>query len=197
MSALAAFSLPGPVRRTLRALAPVVLTEEVEELGIADEVVDGVELFLRSIPAPLRVGIVAGVVTFEQSARAASGSGGRGFSRLARPAARAHFERWWGSRLGVLHQLARALKMFLTFSYYEHPAVRARIGYDPERWIAKVKDERARRFGDAARAHDELVLAPDPLVPAPGSRRPAGEPRTGRETGVGASEVGASAGSSA
>ncbi len=179
MSTLASFRLPAGCRRTLAALAPVVLTDEVEALGLTEAVVDEVEQFLRSIPTPVRAGVVAGIVAFEQSARAAPSSLGRGFSRL--PAARrvVHFERWWRGA-GPLHQLARALKMFLAFAYYEHPQVKERLGYDPERWIERVGRERLERHGEAIAAAEAAVLAPDPLVPPakkPARRAPRELPR--------------------
>ena len=73
MATLAEFRLPGGARRTMRALASVVCTERVEELGIGEAVVDQVELFLASIPGPMRAGIVAGIYAFEHSARVTPG----------------------------------------------------------------------------------------------------------------------------
>lgn len=163
MSTLADFTLPRRIRRTLSAAAPIVLTDEVDALGIREEVVDGVELFLRSVPGPVRAAIVAGLYSFEHSARAIPSSLGRGFSELDPEKALAHYERWWHSKLGPLHQLAKAIKMFLAFSYYEHPRVMERLKYDPERWIAKVSQERLDRFADEIAKHEEELLAPDPL----------------------------------
>ena len=168
---LAEFRLPTRLRRTLATLAPIVLTDEVETLGLVEEVVDGVELFLRTIPAPLRAGLVTGMWSFEHSARAAPSSFGRGFSSLSPRKAELHFERWWSSK-GPLHQLVRGLKMFLAFSYYEHPKVKAGLGYDPERWIAKVKAERVERFEAELAATEASVVEPDPLVPRGPKRLP-------------------------
>jgi hypothetical protein len=164
MAELANFRLPARLRRLLATAAPVVLTDEVTEQGLTDDVVDGVELFLRSIPRVVRGAIVAGMFTFEHSARAVPSSLGRPFSELPPDLAAAHFERYWHSRVGPLHQLARAIKMFLAFAYYEHPRVREQLGYDPEVWIEKVKRERAERFAEEIAAAEAAVLAPDPLV---------------------------------
>ncbi len=174
VTTLASFRLPRPCRRTLAALAPIVLTGEVEELGLVEAVVDDVELFMRSIPGAVRAGVVAGLVAFEQSARGVPSSLGRGFSALDPAGRAAHFERWWQGA-GPLHQLARGLKMFLSFAYYERPEVKARLGYDPERWIARVKREREARHAEAIAAAEALVLAPDPLVARPAARRGARE----------------------
>jgi hypothetical protein len=163
MSELADFRLSATARRTLWALAPIVLTEEVDELGVREEVVDGVELFLRSIPAPIRIAVLAGIRTFEASARAAPSSLGRGFSRLPPELAARHFERYWHSPIGALKQLARGMKMFLVMSYYEHPAKKAQLEYHPERWIAQVAQQRLERFADEIREHEAQVLAPRAL----------------------------------
>ncbi|MBL4846822.1 MAG: hypothetical protein JKY65_14985 [Planctomycetes bacterium] len=163
MSELADFRLSKAARRTLAALAPIVLTEEVDELGIRDEVVDGVELFLRSIPVAVRVAILAGIVTFEATARAVPSSLGRGFSRLPPELAAAHFARYWHSPLGALKQLARGMKMFLVMSYYEHPTKLAQLEYHPDRWIAQVAQERLERFAEEIREHEAQVTAPLPL----------------------------------
>lgn len=166
MSELADFQLSRSARQTLLALAPVVLTDEVDELGIRDEVVDGVELFLRSIPAPLRLGILAGIATFESSARARPSSVGRAFSRLPRELAEAHFHSYWHSPLGPIKQLARGMKMFLTMSYYEHATKRAQLEYHPEQWIGKVAQERLERFASEIEAHEALITTPDPIPSA-------------------------------
>lgn len=163
MATLAEFRLPGGARRTMRALASVVCTERVEELGIGEAVVDQVELFLASIPGPMRAGIVAGIYAFEHSARVTPGAWGRTFSALSDDAQEAHFQRWYGSKLAAFHQVARALKMFLTFAYYEHPRVQAGMGYDPEAWIAEAAERRQARFGEQVRKVEAELLAPDPL----------------------------------
>ena len=171
MPSLAPFRFPPRLRRCMAALAPVVLTEEVEELGIVEEVLDEVELFLRTVPAPLRAGIMAGLWSFEQSARIAPSSLGRGFASLSLSKRQRHFERWWHTP-GPGHQLARGLKMFLAFAYYEHPQVQARMGYDPDAWIAKVKAEREARFAKEHEALEAKNLMRDPLRGSGGRRLP-------------------------
>ena len=94
---LANFKLPGRLRRVLAPLARVVCTDEVERLGLTDAVIDHVELSMRSIPAHLRAGLIAGLSTFEAGAAARPGSLGRTFSRLAPGAQEAYFRSWWSS----------------------------------------------------------------------------------------------------
>lgn len=175
MSELADFRLSSSARRTLSTLAPIVLTDEVDELGIRDEVVEGVELFLRSVPAPIRIAVGAGIVTFEASARVVPSSLGRSFSSLSPELAAAHFERYWHSPLEPIKQLARALKMFLVMSYYEHSAKKTQLEYHPERWISQVAQERLERFAEEIRGHEAEMTAPNPLpdsIPRAGSTRP-------------------------
>lgn len=174
--ALATFSLPRRLRATFAQLARVILTDEVDRLGITGDVVAEVELFLRSIPTPMRLGLVAGLHAFDQSARAVPSSLGRSFSSLPLELAEAHFERWWESNLPPLHQFAKAARMFVTFAYYEHPRVRESLGYDPESWIAKVSAERRERFASEIEEHEAMVRAPNPLRPPPRPPLPRGLP---------------------
>jgi hypothetical protein len=94
----------------------------------------------------------------------APSSFGRSFASLPPEKAAAHFERWWSSPVPGFHDLAKALRMFLTFSAYEHPVMKAKLGYDPEVWIAKVTKDRIDRFADDIAAHEALMTEPDPLV---------------------------------
>lgn len=160
------FRLPRPVRRTLRALAPVVCGPEVERLGIGDEVVDGVERFCDALPAHVRAGAVAGALLFEAAPALEPRTLGRTFSRLDPASAEAVFARWWAGH-GPRKQVVKVLKMFLAFAYYEHPRVKERLTYDPDRWIAKVARERLERFAGEIERHEQAVLAPDPLPGRP------------------------------
>jgi hypothetical protein len=160
---LADFRLSSGQRLTLGLLTRVVVTDDVLELGILEDVVDSVELFMRSIPTPFRLGLVAGLHAFEQSARAVPSSLGRSFSQLPLGKAEAHFARWWESKLAPMHQLAKGARMLVTFGYYEHPRVREKLGYTPDEWIAKVSRERQEKFADEIAANDARMLASDPF----------------------------------
>jgi len=167
------FRLPRRLRVTVATLVPVVVTEEARERGLVEATVEGVEAFLGALPAHLRAGLVAGIGAFEASAAVTPGSLGRGFSGLGPEAARAHFARWWESGLGPVHQLARALKIFVAFAYYELPAVQEGIGYRPAEFIARVARERRQRWDDVIARHEAEVVrgAPRPLPRAGGGPR--------------------------
>jgi hypothetical protein len=161
---LADLRLSPRLRGTLATLARVVVTDDVLELGIVDEVVDEVELLLRAVPTPVRLGFLAGLRAFDASARAAPSSRGRRFADLPPDLADAHFDRWWSSSLAPMHQMAKGARMFVAMAYYEHPKVRERLGYDPEAWIEKVKRERTEQHGEEIRAHEAMILEPRPLL---------------------------------
>ena len=158
--------LPGPPHRVLVALARATCPDELDRLGLADDVAREVEDFMRALPAYIQVGLLAGLTAFEAAPAVCPGSLGRTFSRLDPARARAHFDRWWSSHLLPLHELARSVKALLAGAYYEHPLVKRRLGFTPEKWIDEVKRMREQRWGDEIRAHEELLRAPDPLVPA-------------------------------
>jgi hypothetical protein len=164
-SGLAGFRLAETTRRTLAHLAPVVLTDEVEQLGLTDATIDQMELMLRSFPRVVRAGLIAGLTAFELGALAAPPWRARPFSRLPRARQEEYFRRWWESTLPPTRQFAKAVKGVLAFAYYELPEVRERVAYRPEPWIAGVKARRLRVFAEEVAAHDRLVLQPDPLVP--------------------------------
>lgn len=156
------FRLPKRLRAAIATLAPVIVTDEVTRLGITEDVVDGVERFLGAVPTHIRLGLLAGIQAFDSSARAVPSSFGRAFHSLPPEKARAHFERWYGGPEAT-HQLARGIKVFVSFAYYEHPLVRQRIGYAVEPWVEQVKAQRIERFGDVIAAHEAMLLADDPL----------------------------------
>jgi hypothetical protein len=166
---LADFRLPKRVRGTLLALVPVVCPADAVPLGLADPIVDHVELMMRAFSGTVRRGLVAGLLAFD--------AGALGFSRLDDEAKRAYFHRWWKSPLLPMRQFVKAVKGLLALSYYEEPTVKARMEYHPDRWIAQAAEERLRRFAAEIQAHEVQVTAPDPLVslPAdPGRKRHAG-----------------------
>lgn len=157
---LADFRLPRPIRRTLHALAVVALPDELEPLGLTEPVVDHFELMMRVFPSHVRLGMVAGLATFEAGAIARYG---RPFSRLPRERQRAWFDRWWHSPILPIRQLAKAIRSVLAMSYYEHPVVKQQLEYHPDAWIARVAKRRLEAWAADIRAHEEMVTSPDPL----------------------------------
>ena len=152
-----AFRLPPRVRRLLLRLAPTVCPPEVEELDLAGAVVDHIELNLGSFPPSLRARSIAGLRAFGLVARLRGRHPGE------------QFERWWSSRRLVPRTLARALKALFALAYYEQRAVKDRIGYRPEEWIARTALRRLDLHAADIRRHEDAILRPDPLVPAKAS----------------------------
>lgn len=159
---MSAPSLPRPCRRAFKALAPVVCGPRVAELGIEEEVVDGVARFLTALPPHMRAGALLGALLFEAAPAARPANLGRTFSRLSPAAAEAEFARWWEGP-GPQRFVVKTLKMLLAFAYYEHPRVKERMTYDPDRWIGQAARERLERFAREIERHELETLAPDPL----------------------------------
>jgi choline dehydrogenase-like flavoprotein len=145
--------LPAGIRRFLVRLAPVVCPPDLGELDLAGAVVDHVELTVASFPADLRFVMLAALRLMGASARFRPGEPG------------AAFERWWSARSRLRRTGARAIKAMFALAYYEQPAVKERMGYRPEAWIAKTAARRLQMFGDDIRHRETDVLRPDPLVP--------------------------------
>lgn len=167
MSALADYHHPASVRRVLASLAEVVCPPEAFEHDVVDDIVDHVELSMRASPAPVRAGLVAGLLAYELGAAAWPAHIGRRASRLPLPAHRRYFARWWHSRLGAQRQFARGVKGLLCLACYEQPALQERLGYRPTGWIEEVSRRRLAVHGDAARRHQAALLEPDPLPRRP------------------------------
>jgi hypothetical protein len=166
------YRLPPRVRRVLASLVPVICPEGATRLGLVDWVVDQAELGIGSFPGVVRRALVAGLTTYEQSARLWPRAGGRSASRLDPEQADAWYRLWWKSRLGPQRELSRALKSILCMAYYEAPAVQAEMGYAPQAWIDKVARRRLEVWSDPIARHDESLLAPDPLPGSLAARRP-------------------------
>jgi hypothetical protein len=158
---LADFKLPGFMRRTLPPLARIICTDEVEELGLTAQMLDGIELTMRSFPAFLRAGLVVGTFAFEWGALFVAL---RPFSSMSRERQERYFKSWWGSRVGALHQYAKGVKSAIALSYWELPAVKEKLEYHPEQWIAEVAARRLRDYADDIKKYERMILEPDPLV---------------------------------
>lgn len=160
------FRLTAGQRRTLGAISRVACPDDVEALGCEGRLVSEVELTLASFPPLLRQALAVTLVLFEWLAVLRPSSLGRRFSGLPRARQERYFAAWWHSPLLVVRQAIKAIKGLLGMAYYDLPAVKARLEYFPEAWMAQVKQQRLDRFGDEIREQDRLVTAPDPLVPA-------------------------------
>jgi hypothetical protein len=163
---LADFRIPRALRRVLAPMVRIVLTDEVEKLGLTEAVIDHVELSMRSIPFHLRTGLIAGLTSFELGAAAFPSSFGRTFSRLPAAKQAAYFKSWWQSPLFLMRQFVKSVKGLIAMGFYEQRVVLDRLEYHPEQWIAEVAARRLRDYADDIARQDQMVVERDPLVPA-------------------------------
>jgi hypothetical protein len=161
---LADYRHPRIVRRTLEAMALIACPPEIEELGLAEAVVDHMELSMRTLPGMVRTGLVTGITTFETAARVWPGNWGRPFSKLSRDKAHKYFVSW-RTGTGLQKQFIKGVKGLLCLGYYEMPAVKKQIDFQPEGWIEKVSKRRLKVYREDIEAHQARILAPDPLPP--------------------------------
>ena len=67
------------------------------------------------------------------------------------------------NRPPALRRLALLARDLVLLAYYEQPDVRARLGYQPDAWIADVAQRRTATWHADIAAHAELLRAPAPL----------------------------------
>lgn len=158
------FTLPAGLRPTAHAFARIILPDDLEQLGIAEEVIDELERSLESFPPHLRYALVLGMTVFDAAGAFYLPGHGRTFTHMAGPAAKGWFDLWWDSSFTPVAQFPRGIKALLALAYYEHPTVRARLQYDPDAWIGKVARRRVEKWADAIRQHEAMVLSPNPLI---------------------------------
>lgn len=163
MSTLAAYRHPAPARKLLTSLVTVVCPPDAISLGIEDDIVDHVELSMRASPAGVRAALLTGMTGYELAAALWPPHLGRRASRLPRRQAERYFHSWWVSPLPPQREFAKGIKGLLCLGCYEHPAMKSRLGYAPEGWIAHVKSRRLSEYTDAIRRHQDALHAPDPL----------------------------------
>jgi hypothetical protein len=160
------FSMSDADRAVLRALAPIACSPRVRELGLIEDVVQGVEDFVGATPPLIGGALRLGIAVFEWSAALHPAHPGRRFTQLDPAQQEAWFARWWHAELAPLREFARRSKGLLAAVYYELDPVRAEIEYHPERWIAQVARRRIDRYGDQIRAREARAAAPGPLLAA-------------------------------
>ncbi|HKA88699.1 MAG TPA: hypothetical protein VKE22_13605 [Haliangiales bacterium] len=140
------------VIQLVRAICP--------EASLASAVADQTERSFRSLPSTTRAALAAGLTTFELAAVVRYG---RPFSRLDAGRARAWFEAWWHSPLPVLHEFVKGIRAILAYAYYEQPAVKRRLEYHPDAWIAEAARRRLAAYGPEIRRHERDLLEPQAL----------------------------------
>jgi hypothetical protein len=164
---LADFHFPRRVRAVATQIARVVCPPEAEELGLIDAVVSHFEMNLRSFPPHMRTSMCAGMMALEASCAFRPKTLGKAFSRLPPEEAREWFEAWWASPISLFHHLAKGVKALLAMSYWEQPAIKAKLQFHPDAWIAEVAKKRVEQWGVEIARHEQFVRAPDPLVISP------------------------------
>jgi hypothetical protein len=166
------FAVPRPARRVLESLVPVICPREAVELGIVSDVVDHVQLTLGALAPLFRAGFVAGIVTYDLSAKAWLPARGKSAQALPPELATRWFRTWLDSSNPAFHQLAFAMKQLISLAHYEQPAVQQKMGYRPQQWIETVTKRRLDLYGEDVQRHQASILAPDPLVRRPGAAVP-------------------------
>lgn len=154
---------PAQGRETYAALLrasvpPTRLTDALVEATVADAV-----RLVAAMSAPARGVLGAGLRLLEVgSLRPRFGS--RPFTRLDRAGAETYLD-WWEARPLALRRVVLLSRDLVLMAYYEQPEVRARVGYEPEPWIAGVSAVRRERWAVEIAGHQDLLLAAAPLRP--------------------------------
>lgn len=147
-------------RRLLGSLTALLCPPEVMPDLVAP-VVDDVELTMQAMPVEIRTAMLAGLMTYELGAIA---RWGRPASKLP-PDRAARYLDLWRHGLAVQRELVKAVRSLLCLAYFELPEVKQRLGYQPERWIEKVKARRLATYRDDVERHAARLFEPDPLPP--------------------------------
>ncbi len=147
--------------RRMRAAVLKLVEAVCPEASLAPAVTDQVERSLRSLPGHMRAALVAGLTTFELSAVVRHG---RPFSRLSADDARAWFVSWWDSPVPVFHELVKGVRAILAYAYYEQPAVKRRLEFHPDAWIAEAARRRLDSYGADIQRHESDILKPQALT---------------------------------
>jgi len=165
------FPHPAHVRRTLRALVPVICPPEAAELGVEDDVVAHVGSTMAAIPPLLLRGLYTGLGVFDLGARIYPAARGRRAHQLTGEVAEAYFHSWLHGPTVLHRQLATRVMQMMVLGYYEQPAVLARLGYTPGAWIDDGTRRRLKVYGDDIARAATRITAPDPLRPGAGIKK--------------------------
>ncbi len=163
MSDLADYAHSDAVRQLLLSLVPVLCPPRAIELGLANVIVDHVELTMRASPKGVRLALIAGISGYEVAAMVHPGHIGTRASRLSLDHARRNFEAWYHSKLAPQHELAKGLKSLISLACYEQPAMMKAIGYTPQEWIDKSVRYRLKTYSESIAQRERDVIAADPL----------------------------------
>jgi hypothetical protein len=160
---------PRHVRLVLESLVPVLCPPEATELGLAGKIVDHAEQTMGVLPSLFRAGLLAGLTTYDQSARLWPTARGKAAHDLPLHLRSRWYLRWLGGMTPVQREFAKAVKQVIVLAHYEQPEIQERIGYKPQQWIDQVKKRRLEVYTDDIARHEASITAPDPL---PRQKRP-------------------------
>jgi hypothetical protein len=148
LRALGADTTMGAVqRRILTRLAQLVCPPGPAGAEVTAEVLAEFDRHVARLPAAVRRAMGPALVLFDQSARLRPSSRGRRFVRLSDERADAYLRVVLYRRRDPLATVVRLIKGLLVMAYYELPAVKAELGYDPATYVAQVTARRLARYG--------------------------------------------------
>jgi hypothetical protein len=133
----------GTCRIVIRLATLVCPPEDLDT--VLPAVVNNVSEHVRLLPPLARYGMGPALQVFDQAARIRSR--GRRFVRLDDDPADAYLRRVLCEHDGPVAMLVRLVKGLIALSYYEQPAVTARLRYDPSTYIAMVSARRLALHG--------------------------------------------------
>ncbi len=159
MSDLADYQHSPATRNLLRSLAKIVCPPERERLGVTEQLLDELELSVRSLPPLVRLGLISGMKSYDLAAIARYGVRA---GKLSDKRALAYFK-FWKSGLGLQRAFVQGIKSLIAMCYYELPTVLEDIGYTPQQWIDKVAARRLEVYSDDIAKHEASMFERDPL----------------------------------
>ena len=163
MSTLSDYRHSTATRKLLKSITLVVCPEQAIALGLSGDIVDHVELSMRTTPSGLRQALLAGLKAYDLAAIALPGHWGKRAAALPKAKALAYFETWYHSKITLQHEFAKGVKSLICLACYEQPAMMAAIGYTPQEWIDKSVTRRLATYGSAIAKREQEILADDPL----------------------------------
>ena len=119
---------------------------------------------MRSLPRLARTLLAVGLAVYDVSAMVWPGHLLRPASTLSGERAERWFLRWRNSPLALQRQLAKGAKGLLCLAYYEMPEVQHHLGYRPDLWITKVREQRQADYGAVIQAQADQLTRTDPMT---------------------------------
>lgn len=129
-------NLPKWARRTLRALAEVIMPRDDDfNLDLSDYSVDFVDRYVGYFPKHLKLLFPLGLILLEIGPIIFSGKL-KFFSNLDLKERERHVDIWVNSRSASRRDLIKGVKGLVLVAFYSHPRVMEYIGYDIEAHIS-------------------------------------------------------------